>query len=82
MAKKGSLTLFADRCKGCGLCVKYCPRGILGLQGELNPLGYRPVNVTHEERCSGCGFCALMCPDMIIRVERGDRVESPLAERQ
>lgn len=32
-----------DRCKGCGLCVEFCPFGHLHLDEELNLAGYHPV---------------------------------------
>jgi 2-oxoglutarate ferredoxin oxidoreductase subunit delta len=51
--------------------VKFCPKGILGLDEEIiNILGYHPVNILRPEECNGCGTCALMCPDLIIEVER------------
>lgn len=38
---KGILKFNEDKCKGCGLCVKYCPKQILGLNQEVvNKLGY------------------------------------------
>lgn len=55
-----------DRCKGCELCVVYCPKNILLLRKELNALGYHPVVLSDPESCSGCGNCALMCPDIAI----------------
>ncbi len=82
MAKTGTLTLYVDRCKGCGLCVDYCPHKLLHLQADLNLLGYHPVHLAEEGQCTGCGICALMCPDMIIRVERGDGDDSSFDERQ
>lgn len=82
MAKTGTLTLYVDRCKGCGLCVDYCPHKLLRLQADLNLLGYHPVHLAEEGQCTGCGICALMCPDMIIRVERGDGDDSSFDERQ
>ncbi|MHB0980701.1 MAG: 4Fe-4S binding protein [Thermoleophilia bacterium] len=32
-----------DRCKGCGLCVEFCPFGHLHLDEELNVAGYHPA---------------------------------------
>lgn len=72
MASKGKLTIFKEGCKGCQLCMHFCPKEILKEDPELNKLGYRPVMVTEPEDCTGCGICALMCPDMIIKVERGE----------
>ncbi|MBE7059967.1 MAG: 4Fe-4S dicluster domain-containing protein [Ruminococcaceae bacterium] len=60
-----------DICKGCGLCVEVCPKGIVALAtDEINIKGYHPAGVTDEEKCIGCAFCATMCPDCVITVEK------------
>ena len=60
-----------DRCKGCGLCVTACPKGIVVLEKEkINAKGYHPATVKEMEKCIGCASCALMCPDTVITVER------------
>jgi 2-oxoglutarate ferredoxin oxidoreductase subunit delta len=65
----------ADRCKGCDWCVVHCPEGNLRLSGELNALGYHPVELVDPQRCTGCGQCALVCPDVCIEVYRARRAE-------
>ena len=57
-------------CKGCGLCIGACPKGIMALKSDLNQKGYHPAHVTDEEKCIGCAFCATMCPDCAITVEK------------
>lgn len=58
-------------CKGCGLCVNACPKGIVKLSdSKINPKGYRPAGVDEMEKCTGCASCAMMCPDCVITVER------------
>ena len=65
------LTFREERCKGCGLCVGACPKGILQLSNtRLNEKGYTPVEMTDPEKCVGCAFCATMCPDCVITVEK------------
>lgn len=65
------LTFETDLCKGCGLCVDACPKGILKIYREkINLKGHSPATVTDEAQCIGCGFCATMCPDCVITVER------------
>ncbi len=60
-----------DLCKGCGLCVGACPKGIVKLSMDvLNAKGHHPAEVTEPEKCIGCAFCATMCPDCVITVER------------
>jgi 2-oxoglutarate ferredoxin oxidoreductase subunit delta len=61
----------SEMCKGCGLCVAFCPKGILAQKGgELNAKGYSPAYCTDESKCIGCAMCATMCPDCVIEVYR------------
>ena len=65
------VTFQIDRCKGCGLCVSACPKGILELAKDvINQKGHNPVRITEPEQCIACAFCARMCPDAVIRVEK------------
>ena len=65
------LTISELVCKGCGLCVRACPKGVLALsKTKLNAKGYHPAEVVDQAACIGCASCALMCPDCIIKVER------------
>ena len=48
-------------CKGCGLCVEYCKRGVLEMRDGL-PL------VLQAEKCSRCMMCEVICPDFAITV--------------
>jgi len=58
-------------CKGCGLCIEVCPRGIIALNPDvITAKGYHPAKLTDESRCSACTNCALICPDVAITVER------------
>ena len=52
----------AGLCKGCGLCVKNCPKGILKIGDAINLLGYKAV-VVNGRKCGGCGNCFYMCPE-------------------
>lgn len=65
------VTFNEELCKGCGLCVKACPKGIIALKKDkINAKGYHPAEVVDSEKCIGCAFCATMCPDTVITVER------------
>ena len=71
MTAKGSIMLDEERCKACGLCVTFCPNGVLGLdENQMNGQGYTPAQALAPEKCTGCAICAMMCPDVAIRVER------------
>jgi NAD-dependent dihydropyrimidine dehydrogenase PreA subunit len=43
-----------ERCTGCGLCARFCPRGVWVREGEI----YRPRNLA---RCAECGACWNVC---------------------
>ena len=49
------------RCKGCNICVEFCPTGVLELiDGKAVPVAL--------ERCNLCNLCDLRCPDFAITV--------------
>lgn len=71
----------ADKCRGCGLCVAFCPRGILVLAEGFNRDGLNPVVQLDPASCVGCATCALMCPHVAIPcVERTRKTESGVAQ--
>ncbi|WXG40311.1 MAG: 4Fe-4S dicluster domain-containing protein [Candidatus Freyarchaeum deiterrae] len=56
-------------CKGCELCIKFCPQNVLEKSKTPNEQGYYtpiPVNI---KRCKACRQCELYCPEMSIFVE-------------
>lgn len=59
-----------DRCKGCELCLTFCPKRILVMADHFNSKGFRPAAITHEDLCNACTFCARMCPEVAIEVYR------------
>ena len=65
-----SVHIAQDTCKGCGLCVDSCPKGILALSGKINQKGYHPAECVDPDECIGCAFCARVCPDCAITVEK------------
>ncbi len=57
------------RCKGCNLCIVYCPQKNIKVDARLNEIGVFPATVIAEENCTGCGICFLMCPDCCIEIK-------------
>ncbi len=58
-----------DRCKGCGICVEFCPRrkmNVLKMSTRLNRKGSAYPIVENLEACTGCMICEQMCPDFAI----------------
>ena len=59
-----------DRCKECGYCIKFCPKGVLSKGTKVNKKGYYPPVV--GEGCIACGTCARVCPDTAISVYKDE----------
>lgn len=67
---KGFVSFKDDKCKGCSVCVHFCPVKILYQDKQaMNQSGYNLIRVTDMSKCIGCSFCAIMCPDSVITVE-------------
>jgi len=66
---RGLVTVFPIWCKGCGLCIEFCPTKVFEADGEGRPV------VAHPEKCTGCGWCEWHCPDFAISVKQIDRKE-------
>lgn len=71
------LTIAAQRCKGCGLCLSVCPHEVLALDASVvNALGYHPVRLIDAVACTSCALCARICPDAVFTIDapaRGGR---------
>jgi 2-oxoglutarate ferredoxin oxidoreductase subunit delta len=68
-------------CKGCGICVHFCPRQAIVLSQDFNAKGVNVPVPAHMENCSGCRLCELYCPDfaIAIREENQSRDAGPAA---
>ena len=62
----GVVFLTANRCKGCGFCIAFCPPKVLAFFEEFNAQGYHPPKLTNPDGCTGCDLCGLYCPDFAI----------------
>lgn len=58
-----ALKVKVERCKGCGICVEFCPKKVL----EVSEL--EKVVVAREQDCIKCRQCEMRCPDFAIFVE-------------
>ncbi len=65
---RGEIHLIVERCKGCKLCVTYCPRGVLEMSAAFNAKGYHPPRVRDPALCVSCGLCEMLCPEFAIFV--------------
>ncbi|HIU63893.1 MAG TPA: 4Fe-4S binding protein [Candidatus Avacidaminococcus intestinavium] len=58
------LKIYTERCKGCGICVAFCPKKVLAVN-EIEK-----VEAVNEADCIKCGQCETRCPDFAIFVEK------------
>jgi 2-oxoglutarate ferredoxin oxidoreductase subunit delta len=47
-------------CKGCNICVRFCPKNVLELDADGK------IEIARPEDCILCGQCELRCPDFAI----------------
>jgi len=78
------ITIDREKCKGCLLCISFCPKGLIREDKNLNRRGVKPVKFSRQANlskggippkagneapeCSGCAMCAIICPDCCIEV--------------
>jgi len=55
-------------CKGCGICIEMCPRGVLQFSEKINEKGYHIPYPKNLEKCIACHQCEMYCPDQAITV--------------
>ncbi len=58
--KKLEIKVKREWCKGCGICVHFCPKQCLELDERDKIVMARP------EDCIKCGQCEQRCPDFAI----------------
>ena len=60
------LKIVEKRCKGCGICVNFCPKKVL----EVTEIEKVAIIEGIEKDCISCGQCEMRCPDYAIFVEK------------
>ncbi len=55
-------------CKGCEICVAFCPKQVLTMEKGK-------VKVSYPEACTGCQMCEIYCPDFAIKVIKNENKE-------
>lgn len=68
---KGKIEINQELCKGCELCIEFCPKNLITLSETLNSAGYLPSQIKDTKECTGCATCATVCPEVAIEVYRG-----------
>jgi 2-oxoglutarate ferredoxin oxidoreductase subunit delta len=67
---KGYIEINQEVCKGCELCISFCPKKVISVSGKLNAAGYGSAGFNPTGECTGCAVCALVCPEVAIEVYR------------
>ena len=62
------VSVIAERCKGCGFCIEFCPKHLLYQTTESNSKGYHIVDIEDTDKCTGCNICSMLCPEFAINV--------------
>lgn len=57
-------------CKGCGICVEFCPMNVLEISNKIKESGFPTVIPKYLNKCTICKLCELCCPDFAITVEK------------
>jgi 2-oxoglutarate ferredoxin oxidoreductase subunit delta len=52
-------------CKGCELCIEFCPKDVLVRSKDFNAKGYHYPLVSNGE-CINCRLCVTVCPEYAI----------------
>ena len=70
------VSINATWCKGCGICVAFCPKKTLELDRDGKAFQARP------DDCIRCGMCVLCCPDLAVSVDLSPVKDNPQQEAQ
>lgn len=62
MATVRRLEITSEWCKGCNICVAFCPKNVLELDVSGKAVAVR------IDQCIWCGDCEVRCPDMAIQI--------------
>jgi 2-oxoglutarate ferredoxin oxidoreductase subunit delta len=60
--KLRELSINRQWCKGCGVCVAFCPKRVLEIDNKGKAV------VVRFGDCLGCRLCEYRCPDMAIEM--------------
>jgi len=62
---KKTLEINKAWCKGCGICVAFCPKKVLEMQ-------HGKIAVANPDSCILCNICGGLCPDYAIWIEESE----------
>ncbi len=62
---KCSLHIVPELCKGCEICIEFCPVKALSLDKKR-----LIATASDMEKCIACGMCEMRCPDFAIYIQK------------
>jgi 2-oxoglutarate ferredoxin oxidoreductase subunit delta len=62
------LEINTEWCKGCGICVAFCPKEVLKVNQKDK------AEVARLKDCIACRMCELRCPDLAIEIKTEEKV--------
>ncbi len=65
-----TVSIFEDMCKGCTICVDFCPTDVLLMVDVGSRWQGSVVMIDDIEACIGCMLCEIQCPDFAIDVHK------------
>ena len=67
-------------CKGCNICVDYCPVDSLKMIDATDKWEGSEAVVKDVDTCTGCMLCEVHCPDFAIEIYKPEKVKKQKAE--
>lgn len=64
------VTVDTKWCKGCQICLHFCPKGVFEMGSVRNEKGNLSPYAKNIEKCIGCCTCERLCPDFCIDVQK------------
>ena len=80
-AKHYSLTLDKNKCTGCGVCMKICPREAIQVTRTPKAKGEKAKKPTvniEEEKCHYCGMCEAVCLFGALNIKVDGKTVTPV----
>ncbi len=59
-----TINVAPEKCTGCGICMKVCPRNVLEIKDKW-------AEVSDRDSCIECGACKMNCASDAIYVDSG-----------
>ena len=79
---KGEVNIDEGFCKGCGLCIDFCPKECFAISDRLSHRGLPLADIVQPEKCNACGVCGWMCPEFAIEVYKYVKASSTSEESE